>query len=88
MIIDILTKDDLNELENRLLQRIEKVELGMMNKDRLLSVREMAKQLGIAESTVHKLIPELRLYGAFKMGGIWRISAGDLDAYLRHQKKK
>ncbi len=50
----------------------------------ILTIREVADYLKIAERTVYRLAKEGRI-PAFKVGGSWRLRRDDLDQWIRSQ---
>ncbi|ODW58666.1 DNA-binding protein [Vibrio parahaemolyticus] len=54
-------------------------------KDQILTLKEVAAYLKLAEKTAYRLVSEGRLPG-FKVGGSWRFKCGDLDRWIEEQK--
>ena len=55
---------------------------GKAENDTVLTVREVALYLRMAESTVYRLAQERKLPGR-KIGGMWRFSRKELDRWLK-----
>ena len=53
--------------------------------DQILTLREVAIYLKLAEKTAYKLAAEGKLPG-FKVGGSWRFKAGDVELWIEKQK--
>ncbi len=53
----------------------------------LLSLRQVAQQLGISERTVYRLMDEEQLH-PFKMGKSWRFEQSDIDAYIERLRQE
>ena len=53
--------------------------------DQILTLREVAAYLKLAEKTAYRLASEEKLPG-FKVGGSWRFKREDLDAWIEKQK--
>jgi len=56
-------------------------------KDDILTIREVAKMLKLAEKTVYSLVADNDIPG-FKVGGSWRFSRKDLEKWVAKQKRK
>ena len=54
--------------------------------DEILTLREVAEYLKLAEKTAYRLAAEGRLPG-FKVGGSWRFKESDIDTWIEEQKK-
>ncbi|AQW57137.1 methylation-associated defense system helix-turn-helix domain-containing protein MAD1 [Vibrio owensii] len=54
-------------------------------KDQILTLKEVAAYLKLAEKTTYRLASEGKLPG-FKVGGSWRFKREDLDAWIESQK--
>ncbi len=52
--------------------------------DQILTLKEVAAYLKLAEKTAHRLASEGKLPG-FKVGGSWRFKREDLDAWINTQ---
>ncbi len=55
--------------------------------DQILTLKELAEYLKLAEKTAYRLASEGKLPG-FKVGGSWRFKREDLDAWIEAQKYK
>jgi len=53
-----------------------------LNKDQLLTVKEVAEYLNVHELTVRRHLESGKLKG-YKVGNRWRIKRVDLEAYLK-----
>ncbi|PSV44877.1 methylation-associated defense system helix-turn-helix domain-containing protein MAD1 [Photobacterium indicum] len=53
--------------------------------DQILTLKEVAAYLKLAEKTAYRLVSEGKLPG-FKVGGSWRFKREDLDAWIAQQK--
>ncbi|HAS6054579.1 methylation-associated defense system helix-turn-helix domain-containing protein MAD1 [Vibrio vulnificus] len=53
--------------------------------DRILTLKEVAAYLKLAEKTAYRLASEGKLPG-FKVGGSWRFKREDLEAWIEKQK--
>jgi excisionase family DNA binding protein len=54
--------------------------------DQILTLREVAAYLKLAEKTAYRLASEGKLPG-FKVGGSWRFKREDLDEWIEKQKE-
>lgn len=54
--------------------------------DPILTLREVAAYLKLAEKTAYRLASEGKLPG-FKVGGSWRFKREDLEAWIEENKK-
>lgn len=54
--------------------------------DQILTLREVAAYLKLAEKTAYKLAAEGKLPG-FKVGGSWRFKRVDIENWIEHNKK-
>ncbi|WP_133012440.1 methylation-associated defense system helix-turn-helix domain-containing protein MAD1 [Marinomonas flavescens] len=52
----------------------------------ILTLREVAAYLKLAEKTAYRLASEGKLPG-FKVGGSWRFKREDLEAWIEKQKE-
>lgn len=60
-----------------------------MEKERLYTVTELARQFGVSVVSVRRMIYRGEFPGAFKFGRAWRVPAADVDRYVSvHQKKQ
>lgn len=55
--------------------------------DQILTLKEVAAYLKLAEKTAYRLASEGKLPG-FKVGGSWRFKREDLEAWIEAQKDK
>jgi|TARA_R110000737_G_scaffold344798_1_gene372436 excisionase family DNA binding protein len=55
--------------------------------DQILTLKEVAAYLKLAEKTAYRLVSEGKLPG-FKVGGSWRFKREDLEAWIEKQKDK
>ncbi|EKO3455974.1 helix-turn-helix domain-containing protein [Vibrio sp. Vb1574] len=55
--------------------------------DQILTLKEVAVYLKLAEKTAYRLASEGKLPG-FKVGGSWRFKREDLEAWIESQKPK
>ena len=55
--------------------------------DQILTLKEVAAYLKLAEKTAYRLASEGKLPG-FKVGGSWRFKREDLEAWIEEQKDK
>ena len=55
--------------------------------DQILTLKEVAAYLKLAEKTAYKLAAEGKLPG-FKVGGSWRFKAKDIDRWIEEQKSE
>ncbi|NGZ19320.1 helix-turn-helix domain-containing protein [Vibrio aestuarianus] len=53
--------------------------------DQILTLKEVAAYLKLAEKTAYRLASEGKLPG-FKVGGSWRFKCEDLEAWFESQK--
>ncbi|PHS00152.1 MAG: DNA-binding protein [Blastopirellula sp.] len=53
--------------------------------DEILTLREVAKYLKLAEKTAYRLAADGKLPG-FKVGGSWRFKAEDVEQWIKEQK--
>ncbi|EGR0758336.1 DNA-binding protein [Vibrio parahaemolyticus] len=53
--------------------------------DQILTLKEVAAYLKLAEKTAYRLASEGKLPG-FKVGGSWRFKKEDLDKWIDEQK--
>ena len=54
--------------------------------DEILTLKEVATYLKLAEKTAYRLAAEGKLPG-FKAGGSWRFKAVDIERWIEEQKK-
>ncbi|ELA9372129.1 helix-turn-helix domain-containing protein [Vibrio parahaemolyticus] len=55
--------------------------------DQILTLKEVAAYLKLAEKTAYRLASEGKLPG-FKVGGSWRFKREDLEAWIEENKSK
>ncbi|SEN59685.1 methylation-associated defense system helix-turn-helix domain-containing protein MAD1 [Nitrosomonas marina] len=55
--------------------------------DEIMTLKEVAAYLKLAEKTAYRLAAEGKLPG-FKVGGSWRFKRKDIDCWIEEQKKK
>jgi excisionase family DNA binding protein len=55
--------------------------------DQILTLKEVATYLKLAEKTAYRLVSEGKLPG-FKVGGSWRFKREDLETWIEKQKDK
>jgi|TARA_A100000171_G_scaffold46671_1_gene51738 excisionase family DNA binding protein len=54
--------------------------------DEILTLKEVASYLKLAEKTAYRLAAEGKLPG-FKVGGSWRFKSVDIESWIEAQKK-
>lgn len=54
--------------------------------DQILTLKQVAEYLQLAEKTAYRLAAEGKLPG-FKVGGSWRFKQKDLEAWIEQQKQ-
>ena len=54
------------------------------NKTEIWLIKDVAEYLKITERTVYRLTAAKKI-PAFKVGGSWRFSRGDIDAWIKEQ---
>lgn len=54
--------------------------------DQILTLKQVAEYLQLAEKTAYRLAADGKLPG-FKVGGSWRFKQQDLDAWIEQQKQ-
>ncbi len=55
--------------------------------DEILTLKEMAAYLKLAEKTAYRLAAEGKLPG-FKVGGSWRFKKVDIEVWIQEQKNR
>lgn len=55
--------------------------------DQILTIKDVAAYLKVAEKTAYRLASEGKLPG-FKVGGSWRFKLKDLEAWIEENKSK
>jgi len=53
--------------------------------DEIMTLKEVAEYLKLAEKTAYRLVAEGKLPG-FKVGGSWRFKTEDIDLWIEQQK--
>lgn len=53
--------------------------------DQILTLKEVAQYLKLAEKTAYRLASDGKLPG-FKVGGSWRFKSGDVENWIEEQK--
>lgn len=56
-----------------------------MSNDEILTIKELANYLRIAEKTAYKFVAEGKIPG-FKVGGAWRFRKDDIVQWINAQK--
>ncbi len=54
--------------------------------DEILTLKDVAKYLKLAEKTAYRLAAEGKLPG-FKVGGSWRFKQTDIESWIQKQKR-
>lgn len=62
------------------------VEIHVMT-DQILTLKEVASYLKLAEKTAYKLAAEGKLPG-FKVGGSWRFKSEDVESWIKQKKSE
>lgn len=57
----------------------------MGEKDELITIKEVADFLQIAEKTIYRMAAESKI-PAFKVGGSWRFKRGEIEKWLESQR--
>lgn len=57
-----------------------------MSGDEILTVKELADYLKIAEKTAYRFVAEGKI-PAFKVGSAWRFKKDEIDAWIKRQLK-
>ena len=55
--------------------------------DEILTLKQLAEYLQLAEKTAYRLAAEGKLPG-FKVGGSWRFKRNDLESWIEERKSK
>ncbi len=55
--------------------------------DQILTLKEVAAYLKLAEKTAYKLAAQGKLPG-FKVGGSWRFKEADIEEWIEQSKKR
>ncbi len=58
-----------------------------MKEDQIMTLKEVANYLKLAEKTAYRLVAEGKIPG-FKVGGSWRFKQSDIKKWINEQKKK
>ncbi len=58
-----------------------------MSDDEILTIRELASYLKIAEKTAYRFVSEGRIPG-FKVGGSWRFRRSEIERWIAEQEQK
>ena len=61
--------------------------VGYAMSDEILTLKEVAEYLKLAEKTAYRLVAEDKLPG-FKVGGSWRLKRQDVQQWIEEQKKR
>lgn len=56
-----------------------------MSNDQIMTVRELAEYLKIAEKTAYRFASEGKV-PAFKVGGTWRFRKAEIDRWIKEQE--
>ena len=54
--------------------------------EKIYTLTEVRKILGVTQRTLYRYLKEGTLK-AFKIGTYWRVSEGDLEAFIEHRKQ-
>lgn len=58
-----------------------------MSVDEILTIKELASYLKIAEKTAYRFVSEGRIPG-FKVGGSWRFRRSEIERWIAEQEQK
>lgn len=58
-----------------------------MPDDEILTIKELASYLKIADKTAYRFVSEGRIPG-FKVGGSWRFRKREIDRWIKEQELK
>ncbi len=58
-----------------------------MSEDEILTIKELASYLKIADKTAYRFVSEGRIPG-FKVGGSWRFRKSEIDRWIKEQEQK
>lgn len=58
-----------------------------MSDDEILTVKELAEYLKIAEKTAYRFVAEGKIPG-FKVGSAWRFRRKEIDEWIKKQSEK
>ena len=54
--------------------------------DEIMTLKEVAEYLKVAEKTAYRLVAEGKLPG-FKVGGSWRFKRADIESWIASQRQ-
>ncbi len=63
------------------------VQSGRTMTDQIMTIKEVAVYLKLAEKTAYKLAADGKLPG-FKVGGSWRFKGEDIEQWIEDKKRK
>jgi DNA binding domain, excisionase family len=55
--------------------------------DEILTIKQVAEYLKVTERTIYRLAAAKKI-PAFKVGGTWRFSLGDIDSWIKQQSRE
>lgn len=58
-----------------------------MSGDEIITIKELASYLKIAEKTAYRFVSEGRIPG-FKVGGSWRFRRSEIERWIAEQEQK
>ncbi len=58
-----------------------------MSGDEILTIKELASYLKIAEKTAYRFVSEGRIPG-FRVGGSWRFRRSEIERWIAEQEQK
>ena len=58
-----------------------------MSDDEIMTVKELAEYLKIAEKTAYRFVAEGKIPG-FKVGSAWRFRKKEIDRWINEQERK
>lgn len=58
-----------------------------MSGDEILTIKELASYLKIAEKTAYRFVSDGRIPG-FKVGGSWRFRRSEIERWIAEQEQK
>lgn len=58
-----------------------------MSDDEIMTVKELAEYLKIAEKTAYRFVAEGKIPG-FKVGSAWRFRQKEIDAWIKKQSEQ
>jgi len=53
----------------------------------ILTIKQVAEYLKVTERTIYRLAAAKKI-PAFKVGGTWRFSLGDIDSWIKQQSRE